>query len=238
MAYRNAFRFDGSSSSLFAVFISGEGTYNGTARDVTEIEIPGRNGTLVLDNVRYQNIDLTYPAFIVDSFNANFQALRSFLLSKTGYCRLEDDYHPDEFRLARYRGNIQPKMTQFNREGEFEISFNCKPQRFLVTGETVQTFTADGTITNPELFEARPLIRVYGAGDLGIGSDTITIAAHSYPYIDIDTDVQDCYYQSNNCNGYVTITGDMFPGLKAGATGIDLGTGITKVEITPRWWRL
>lgn len=238
MAYRNEFSFDGISSSLFAVFISGEGTFNGTARDVSEIEIPGRNGTLILDNGRYQNIDLTYPAFIVENFNANFQALRSFLLSKHGYCKLADDYHPDEFRLARYKGNVQPKMTQFNREGEFDLVFSCKPQRFLASGEAVLSFAADGTIENPTLFEARPLIRVYGAGDLGIGSETITIAAHSYPYIDIDTDIQDCSYQANNCNGYVTITGDTFPGLGAGATGIDLGTGITKVEITPRWWRL
>lgn len=238
MAYRNAFRFDGVSSSLYAVFISGEGTFNGTARDVSEIEIPGRNGTLLLDNGRYQNIDLTYPAFIVDSFNTNFQALRSFLLSKTGYCRLEDDYHTDEFRIARYRGNIQPKTTQFNREGEFEITFNCKPQRFLTSGETVTTLTADGTISNPTLFDARPLIRVYGSGTLGVGADTITIGAHSYTYIDIDCDTMDAYFGSTNCNDKITLSGDTFPVLHNGSNGIDLGTGITKVEITPRWWRL
>lgn len=234
---RHEFKFDGVSSSLYSVYISGEGTFNGTSRDVDTIDVPGRNGSLILDNGRYRNIDLTYPAFIVHNFDSNITGLRSYLLSRTNYCRLEDDYHPEEFRLARYTGGMTPKMTQYNREGTFDITFNCKPQRFLITGEAVTTLTADGAITNPELFEARPLLRVYGTGDLGVGTETITIAAHPYPYIDIDCDIQDAFYDANNCNQYVTITGDTFPGLMPGANGITLD-GPTKVEITPRWWRL
>lgn len=235
---RHEFTFDGTSSSQYAVWISGEGTFNGTARNVSQIEIPGRNGSLILDNGRYNNIDLTYPAFITRDFAANFAALRSFLLSRTSYRRLADDYHSEEFRLARYKGGVSPKMTQYNREGSFDLVFDCKPQRFLLSGETAQTFTTDGSITNPTLFESRPLIRVYGSGALGVGDDTVTIAAHNYTYIDLDCDIQDAFFGSTNCNSLITLSGDSFPGLHAGANGITLGTGITQVEITPRWWRL
>lgn len=235
---RREFIFDGVNSSRYAVWISGEGTYNGTARSISAVEIPGRNGSLILDNGRYNNIDLTYPAFITRDFGANFASLRSFLLSRASYRRLSDDYHSDEFRLARYKGNIAPKLTQYNREGSFDLVFDCKPQRFLVTGEIVQTFNTDGSITNPTLFDACPLIRVYGSGVIGAGEDTVTIAAHSYPYIDLDCDIQDAFYGSTNCNGLVTLSGDTFPVLHEGDNGITLGTGITKVEITPRWWRL
>ena len=94
--------------------------------------------------------------------------------------------------------------------------------------------TASGTISNPTLFEAKPLIRVYGTGKLEVGSETITISKGATEYIDIDCDIQDCYEGSENRNGLVTLTD--FPTLASGDTGIKLGSGITKVEITPRWW--
>ena len=234
----NTLTFNNVSSSTFSLYISGEGTYDGTARNVQTFNVPGRNGTLVIDNGYYDNISVSYPAFIVDAFDANFSALRAFLLSHIGYFKLSDTYHPTEFRMARYTGNIAPKMTQYNREGEFTITFDCKPQRFLNSGETVTTLTADGTVSNPTLFDSKPLLRVYGYGDLGIGSETITIASNAYTYIDIDCDTENAQYNTVNCNSLITLTGDAFPVLQPGANGITLDGNITKVEITPRWFTL
>jgi phage-related protein len=70
-------------------------------------------------------------------------ALRSFLLSQIGYKRLTDSYHPDEFRLALYQNELQVEATSKNNAGTFDITFFCKPQRYLLSGETVQTFTAN-----------------------------------------------------------------------------------------------
>ena len=234
----NTLTFNNVSSETFSMFISGEGTFNSTARNVQTYNVPGRNGALVIDNGFYDNLAVSYPAFIVKSFDANFGALRAFLLSHIGYFKLTDTYHPTEFRMARFTGNVQPKMSQYNTEGSFTITFDCKPQRFLTSGETVTTLTADGSISNPTKFASKPLIRVYGYGALGVGSETITIGSHSYTYIDIDCDTEDASYSGNNCNSLITLTGDSFPELASGANGITLGTGITKVEITPRWWTL
>lgn len=234
----NTLTFNNVSSSTFSLYISGEGTFDGTARNVQTFNVPGRNGTLVIDNGYYDNISVSYPAFIVDAFDANFSALRAFLLSHIGYFKLSDTYHPTEFRMARYTGNIAPKMTQHNREGEFTITFDCKPQRFLNSGETVTTLTADGTVSNPTLFDSKPLLRVYGYGDLGIGSETITIASNAYTYIDIDCDTENAQYNTVNCNNLITLTGDSFPVLQPGSNGITLDGNITKVEITPRWFTL
>ena len=234
----NELTFNNVGSSTFSLFISGEGTFDGTARNVSVLEVPGRNGSLVIDNGFYNNIDVTYPAYIVSSFAANFGALRAFLLSHVGYFKLADTYHPGEYRLARYVGNISPKMTQYNREGEFDITFNCKPQRFLISGDNTYTLDGNGSITNPTLFDAKPILRVYGYGELGIGTETITIASHGYPYIEIDCDIGDASYNTVNCNSYITITGDTFPALHPGTNGITLDANITQLDIIPRWWTL
>lgn len=233
----NYFTFDGISSRTYNVYISGTNVYNAAQRDVDVVTVPGRNGTLTMDNGRFENVKLTYPAFIVQDFATKASALRNYLNSKSGYKRLEDTYDTDIYMMARYVDALSFQPTEWLREANFSITFDRMPQRFLKTGETVQTFMADDTVTNPTLFEAKPLIRVYGTGTLGIGYSTITITSNP-GYIDIDCEMMDAYYGAVNCNSYITLSSGKFPVLVPGPNGIDLGTGITKVEITPRWWIL
>ena len=152
--------FDGQSSGDYGVYITGEAVYNAPARDVEMVTIPGRNGQLALDKGRFENIEVSYPAGIFADNEADFaQAVsdfRNFLASRSGYCRLEDDYNPNEYRMAVYKSGLEvdPKLL---RAGEFDIVFNCKPQRWLKDGETAvtigewgETETASGDIVTVE----------------------------------------------------------------------------------------
>lgn len=230
--------FNGTDLADFGVHISGEGTYNAPTRAVEEQAVPGRNGTLIIDSGRWENIIVTYPAYITDNFDANISALRNFLLSVRGYARLADTYHPDEFRLANFSDGIDVTTSgRYNAHGQFDLSFNCKPQRFLVSGEDTITLTDDGTITNPTLFEAKPIIRIFGDGTVGIGAVNVTFDG-SDEYVDLDCELQDAYYESANRNNAISLDPNRFPVLSAGSTGIVFGSGITQVDITPRWFDL
>jgi len=230
------FSFNGRSSSEFGLYITGDQTYNGPARDYETIRIPGRSGDLLVSNNRYENIRIPYSAFILRNFKYNTDEIRDWLLSADGYCRLEDDYHPDIYRMAYFKGPLDFDV-KFDQFGECDIEFEAMPQRFLVSGEQSTTFSKTGTITNPTAFAAKPLIRVYGGGTLTISGVHINITAGN-EYIDIDCDLMDAYEGSNNRNGNITLTDGLFPTLMPGSNRITLGSGITKVVITPRWWRL
>ncbi len=234
---RNYFIFDEEDSRNYGVYISGQAVFDAPARRGEQIQIPGRSGNLHLDGNSFEDFTLTYPAFIVREFDDNVRRLRNMLLSKKGFCRLYDSYNEDEFRLARYAGEFEVSPTEALREGEFTLEFDCHPQRYLRSGETKTTLTASGSITNPTLFASRPLIRVYGTGTVGIGSYSVKINTANV-YTDLDCDIQDAYKGTVSCNNYIELSGNEFPILEPGANGITLGTGITKVEITPRWWRL
>lgn len=134
---RNYFTFDGVDSRSFGVYISGQGTFKAPARSYDAIEIPGRNGALLGIDSRLGNVELTYPAFIYSNFTENIAAFRAFLLSHKGYFKLKDSYHPEEFRLAYYPGPFEPDVTSANNAGSFDITFICKPQRYLESGEEV-----------------------------------------------------------------------------------------------------
>lgn len=235
---RNYFIFDNNDSRDYGVYINGGGVFNAPTRAYNPITVPGRNGDLLLDEKRYENIEVIYPAFIVRDFNDNLSDLRDMLLSVNGYARLEDSYNSDEFRLGYFSGGIEVEPTARLDAGNFELLFTCKPQRFLKSGETVTSITSSsGTISNPTEFNSKPLIRVYGYGTLTINSDVITIAS-GYNYIDIDCDIQDCYYGTTNANSKVTFQSNDFPVLVPGSNGISRAGNITKIEITPRWWKL
>lgn len=235
---RNYLIFDNGDSRNYGVYINGQGTFNAPARAYELIDIPGRNGALIGNEKRLENIEVTYPAFIYTNFREQIQNWRNFLLSRVGYKKLIDSYNPDEYRMAAYAGAFEVEATRKNNAGQFEIVFNCKPQRFLTSGDIVTTLTANGHLTNPTRFPAKPLLRVYGAGTVSVGSTSITITDPPYSYTDIDCEMQDAYYGATNLNKYIRLTGQRFPELASGSNYITMQSGVTRVDITPRWWRV
>ena len=170
--------FDNTSSRSYGVYITGEAVYNAPERAVEMISIPGRNGAFALDQGRFENIEVSYPAGIFAENEADFaQAVsdfRNFLCSKKGYCRLTDEYNPSEYRMAVYKSGLEVDPAQL-RAGEFTITFECKPQRWLTSGETAVTVANNGTMTNPTLFESSPLLAVTGYGTIGFNGYEIEL---------------------------------------------------------------
>lgn len=248
MALFNSFTFDGQNSLDSGIYITGEAVFNAPERVVEMAEVPGRNGAIALDQGRFENIAVTYPAGCfadnMSDFADKVATFRNILASRYTYKRLIDTYHPDEFRMGLYRTGLEVEAVKYNSAGEFEIEFDCKPQRWLVSGETSQTFTSTGTITNPTLFGARPLLKVTGAGNLTVGTQTMTLIARSSSssVLWIDCESQEAWEVVGGAkisrNDYVQNAGEEFPILTGGSNDVILGSGITRVEITPRWWRI
>lgn len=129
------FVFNGKKSSDFNVWCSGDGLYRLPERDVEYIAVPGRNGDLAVDNGRWMNVEVTYSCFIPKHFREHYSDLVSWLASQKGYGRLEDARHPELYWLARMDADVAPKMVFPDDSGTFTLTFNCKPQRFLKSGE-------------------------------------------------------------------------------------------------------
>lgn len=170
------FTFGGINSKDYGVYISGDGVFNAPEKDVEMISIPGRSGSFALDHGRWLNIELAYPAGLFGSDETDFaQAisdLRNALASKKGYQVLEDDYHPGEFRQAIYHSGLEVTPAQL-KAGEFTITFDCKPQRWLTAGQDPVTITSGDEVANPTLFDASPLLLVDGYGQITLGNGGI-----------------------------------------------------------------
>ena len=139
MAIFKALTFDGVNSLDYGIYITGEAVYNAPERAVEMVNIPGKNGALALDQGRFENIEVTYHAGCFADSQADFadkvMKFRNALASRYTYKRLTDEYHPDEYRLGLYKSGLDVDAVRYGTAGEFNIVFDCKPQRFLVDGD-------------------------------------------------------------------------------------------------------
>lgn len=249
MAVFNSFIFDGVNSLESGIYITGQAVYNAPERSVEMVSVPGKNGDIAIDRGRFENIEVTYPAGAFAAEQAEFgekiARIRNILASRYTYKRLEDTYNPDEYRLALYKSGLDVDPAALSSAGEFEITFNCKPQRFLKSGDEEETFTAAGTIENPTDFTSKPLLLITGYGQLTIGQQTFTIAegaqgASQQIYIDCESqeawEYVGTYKQSRN--DYIQNAGQTFPELAAGVNDVLPGANISRIKIIPRWWRI
>ena len=231
------FIYNGKNSRDLGLVLSGEDVWKTAVPDLEFTSIPGHNGDLLISNNRYKNVDITYHVGVKRGFPLKYADLLNFLLADPGYHRLEDSYHPEYFRIGVFAADVNPQPGALNHSGTFDLTFNCKPQKFLKQGERIITLTESGSVYNPTLFTAQPLIRVYGTGEVTIGQNSFQLTENN-EFCDIDCDLQDAYHGPENRNGTLVLTVGDFPVLKPGENIVVLGTGITKVEITPRWWCL
>lgn len=235
---RHGIIFDGINTQEKEIVVYGGNVDEIAQRDVKTVTVPGRNGVLHFDNGRFGERTQTYLAYLPgDSYPARIAYARTvFGRRGKGYKRLEDTFNPDVFSLASFDDAMKPESMAFRTMGLTELSFSCRPERFLRIGEQVITASGAVTVANPTGLPAKPLIRVYGTGGvLTVGGEVITINTIS-GYVDLDCDICDAFKGSTNCNQNVTL--GSFPVFDEGTTGISWTGGITSVEITPRWWKL
>lgn len=205
-------------------------------RKMSVVQIAGSNREIVDMEDAWECYDQPYSMFVGDGSEDSIQEALSDVarvLYKNGWQVLLDDYEPDYYRLAYYQGGFDAE-NRYTRLGKFDISFRCRPERYLIAGNDDISVSSGETITNPTAYAAKPLIRIAGSG-----SGTLTVAGTvmsftgitDYLYIDCDT--MDVYRQaSENRNNLMT---GSFPVLPSGNSTVTFSGGITSVTISPRF---
>lgn len=237
--------------------------YEFPERDVRVEHIPGRNGDLIVDNDCYKNVTRTYSiASIIrpgTDFISNSAKLIGWLTSKAGYQRLEDSYDPEVFRLATFNsgGSLQ---NYYDAATAINITFDCKPQRYLKIGEKLHEYTfnlvpdlenIEINIESPTLTKALPEIKISNLetdreyvlmfNTINYKNEvvsSITLSKVPYDNVTIDSENQVAYTNQNgtikNLNKYINLNGKGFPKLDMKQSTLKLEKYVEKPsEIMP-----
>ena len=260
MSERRAFYFDGESSLDYGLYISGNQTFNAPKKKLTKVSVPGRNGDLVFFDGSYENYDYKYDSFLVSNLNYRIREFNEWLMSKNGYFRLEDDYHPEIYRMAMFKGPIDFDVILLEA-GTTTLTFDCKPQKFLKIGEDAINCGAEGQITiidNPTKFYATPIIKVAGTGTVSFSIEHIDYNPAIYQTtiygmtMDeskgrtvVESEIEQAYYEKTGeyVNNRLELTNNRFPRLAPGLNrvschGTSNGASVSSLEITPRWFSI
>ena len=239
--------FDGKSSRDYGIIVESFPAMNHGAKRGEAYQIAGRNGTYYDEDGTFDNYIQSYQIAIreglfrpADKRCADIQAW----LSAPGFKRLEDNFEPEYFKMARYAGPLNVEQI-LGKWGRCTLEFECKPERWLKSGETVVNMTSESTIENPTAYTAKPGIAVYGAsnslipiavdGDVlmevqGQGEDPVLIDCAEGTILGSD---------GTNLYGsaiFYTSYHD-FPTIPPGMHTIT-ATGATALLVLPRWYVL
>ena len=228
------FYFKEHSSLDFGLYIKEKNVFKGAQRDVTYTSVAGRDGDLMTDNGRYKNVKIQYKLVLLNNSPRSFAELarliRNWLLVDPGYFKLWDTYDREYFRLASFSSEVDIEQ-ELRDYGKLDITLNCKPYRYLLQG---QERVADyNRLYNPEAYDSEPHIKIYGSGTCYIYINSTQIKINDVNgYVEIDSEIKDCYKGDNPLNH--KLVGN-FPKLSPGLNLITAGSGVSGIEITPRW---
>ena len=231
------FYIDGVDAASAGIHLQKPIVFSEAVPNVESKTIPGRNGALIFDTGSYKNRSGSASCFCLqDDVEAAVSSAGRFLIGGHGYRRLETSDDPNHYWMARVKNSPQIEM-RLRVLAPFEIEFDCKPQRFLKSGENKTSFTSSGSISNQYGQTALPLITLYGngTGKLTIGSCVVEVK-NLDRVLYLDSDTQNAYNDDGNQN--MNINAPSFPTLPDGDTQIAFSGGIERVEIVPRWWEL
>ena len=197
-----------------------------------------KNGDVLTDPKRYDNVTRKYKISAYDG--TNYQSVSrkvSAWLHKVRsdkYIRLEDTYSPDIFRLAVYEETNELENL-LAVAGKCEIEFNCKPQKFLLSGEKPILVDKSGfVLVNPTDQDALPIIQLSGVGIFSINDVKLGINL-SFCGIQFDAESFNATDSAGRNMNSVVYAEDALV-LKPGENVITFDGTIFNVSIIPRWW--
>lgn len=228
---RDNFWLDGEDAASKNIMLQKEIEFE-AAEPVTEsVKVPGRDGEIIYYDGSYKNVRGRASCYFLGYHAAfNLTDINAWLLSETGYRRLQTLYEPHFYRLARIKhgARLDPRLNLLNA---FDIEFDCKPYKYYTDGEEPVTFSASGELVGPTPFKSLPLIVVHGSGSgtITINGDTLTLTDSNE--ISLDCEAQDAYRGTSNLNSTV---GGTYPKFCKNNT-IAFSGGVTSLTIVPRW---
>jgi len=199
-------------------------------RNIQYVEVPGRSGSLKVDDATYKDILIPIQCGFKDErVPDHADLIKPWLNGGEGSLILSNQ--PDKYYLAHAADqmDISQEMQVF---GKFQVNFRCRPFKYEVDNQEI-TLIAAGIITNPGSIESEPIILINGDGDITLTINGVDIQLTGVSgSITIDSVLKDAYKGTTLQNSLMN--GD-FPVLVSGENTISWVGNVTSVQITPNW---
>lgn len=199
---------------------------------VEEVTVLGRDGTLTVSDETYEPTTKICKVY----YNGeNPDELITFLQDgKVIFSNFQDRFYNMQI-VSEIPIDEIFKNNEYGNWYEFNITFRCQPFGYSVDNEEIVISEKDTCIYNYASNYSKPIITIWGSGDINILIDEQQITLKGVEdYITIDSVKMRSYKDLENQNSKKI---GNFPIIKVGENNINWDGNITKIVITPnyRW---
>lgn len=242
--------YNGRSLNELGFAIKTKPIYTVASRSINFHPILGRSGDVIVDDKRYNNVEMTYsinsiPHLVAAESNQELvHALIDWLAPTDGeYKELRDDWNQGYFCEAICT-NIGEISSNLFLGLDTVIKFSRKPFWYSQQGQYMKTIEQNDKtyhFHNPEIYDSEPLIKIYGSGNIDILLNGRYFHLKNVDeYIVIDSETGNATKDDVMHNEVTSF--DYPPVFKSGDNSVRFkamaGATFTKAEIIPRWRRL
>ncbi|GBG94983.1 hypothetical protein LFYK43_14420 [Ligilactobacillus salitolerans] len=232
-----SFTFNDLKSTDFNMYINAEYEIASSASDYQIVEVPGRDGDLIIPNNRYKSFVQELPIIYLGKHKETMQKIdqaRQIMLADSKWHDFLFSFDRDYIYRAAYLSSFPVKKTVTGITQT--LQFEMMPYKYLTSGQSYQTITNKQVLTNPGTISAKPIIKVTGEGDctIQIGSAKVSLKGIDTGII-MDTDSQSCTNLAGTRTAFDKMYGDFMSIAKGNQTVTITGDNITKIELLPRW---
>ncbi|MFL8798957.1 MULTISPECIES: distal tail protein Dit [unclassified Clostridioides] len=235
-----SFQYGEINSRDFGIVITDINELASPERRFERIEIPGRNGSLILDEGCYSNFNLEIECYIdVDGKDINILSseIKMWLQTDFSYKNLIISSDPNYYREAVCINKLDLEEV-IKDLGYFKITFECKPLKKQLISNLITINESNSKLINTGM-ASYPLIKVFGNGDieLKINNEIIELT-EVQGHIYIDCELMNAYKVDIHTNDIVNENSRMFgdfPTFEHGENIITYTGDVEKIEIEPRW---
>lgn len=229
------FTFKGRTSHDMGLRIAREVTFSSPSRSIDSVAVDGRNGTLIIDRGRYENVDWGIPVILIadNGIEERLTDIADWLLTDVGFHDFLWDSDPDfVYRaMCHQQFNINHLLRTL---GKGIINFKMHPIKFLKTGLTERQIANNTNVVNPYNINAKPRLRINGSGNITIriqNTDLVLRGIAGGCIVDSETQT------ITSLDGRITLFDRMysypFPELSPGSNVITVPGGV-QLHMIPR----
>jgi len=206
-------------------------------RDIELINVPGRDGELIMDNGRYHSVVRSIPCRI-EARRDNIEQLMNRIHNWLG---TDHKYHDflwhndlDFVYKAKIEGQIESQRV-LSRLSLIDINLRIHPIKYLRSSLREREIKNGSVIVNTQALEAKPMIRIVGSGNitLQIGDQRVILENLPEGCI-IDSETQTITNLAQTTTLFSHMRSYPFPKLISGNNKLTWNANHMQVFIAPR----
>lgn len=204
-------------------------------RQFQQLQIPGRSGSLYLDNNTYESYSINIGC-VISPFNENKKDLQEIMQWLSGTGDLILSYDRDKIYNAYIFDGIAISDVIYNFPN-FMVSFIVEPlKKHINYKNDIIEIIEPTTIYNKGMVASYPIITIYGNGNVSLTvNEQIFNIQNINEFITINSEIMEVYKNSENQNN--KYNNFSFPIFTEQKNTVSFSGDITKIIIDPnfRW---